>query len=341
MGLLVIGDDLFEIYARGAYIRMLGGNFALTFYHTMTAGVKRIVIRDEKSLVNKKKDGLFLYDKHGQLEKDLGYKEHKLLDFTRDSKIAILNGNELLIKGNANRTSLKVLDISTNKEILETTKYWAFRGITDTTSGRLLLEHDQGLTCISLHSGEVLFEKKTVEVYINHSDIDERTNTVYMPSSKRTLRTFHFALLQLDEVKVKTKGKTENVKILQGDNKIIISDSENVMYCFALDNFDKSIWTIDFKEFEKPFDRVWCYNIYRPDKHLACVQSFYPAPDQHIYEAGRLWIFDPLSGQTLDSYDYANFGQEIASDFRRTSILLDDLREFDLRTKTIKMSEFA
>jgi hypothetical protein len=307
----------------------------------MTAGVKRIVIRDEKTLVSKKKDGLFLHSKNGLLEKDLGHEEYQLLDFSRNSRIAVLNGKEWLIKGNANRTSLKFLDTSTNTQIFETTRYLAFRGIIDTSSTRLFLEHNGGLTCIDLQSGEVLFEKKKTEVYINHSDIDDRTNVVYMPSSKRTLRTFHFDLLQLDEVKIKTKGKTETVKVLQEDNKIIVSDSENIMYCFSLDNFDKAIWTIDFKKFEKPFDRVWCYNIYRTNKHLACVQSFAPKPDQHIYQAGRLWIFNPLTGIICDTYDYSNLNQEIAGEFTGTSILLDDLREFDLTTKTIKESMFA
>jgi hypothetical protein len=307
----------------------------------MTAGVKRIVIRDEKTLVSKKKDGLLLHYKNGQLEKRLGHEEYKLLDFTRNSKIAVLNGNEWLIKGNANRTSLKFLDALTNTEIFETTKYLAFRGITDISSTRLFLEHNGGLTCIALQSGEVLFEKKKIEVYIDHSDIHDKTNVVYMPSSKRTLRTFYFDLLQLDEVKVKTKGKTETVKILQEENKIIVSDSENIMYCFALDNFDTPIWAIDFKKLDKPFDRVWCYNIYRPGKHLACVQSFDPKPNQHIYQAGRLWIFNPLTGDITDFYDYSNFNQEIAGEFTRTSILLDDLNEFDLITKTIKKTEFA
>lgn len=307
----------------------------------MTFGVKRIVIRDEKILVSKKKDGLFLHNKNGQLENKLGHEDYQLLDFTRNSRVAVLNGKGWLIKGNANRTSLKFLDTSTNTQIFETTRYLAFRGFTDISSTRLFLEHNGGLTCIALQSGEVLFEKKRTEVYLNYSDIDERTNVIYMPSSKKTLRTFHFDLLQLDEVKIKTKGKTENLKILQGDNKLIVLDSEDIMYCFTLDNFDKPIWTIDFKKFEEPFNRVWCYNIYRPDKRLACVQSFSPKPDQHNYQAGKLWIFNPLTGEIIDSYDYSNFGQEIAGEFKRTSILLDNLNEFDLMAKTIKESEFA
>ena len=324
-----------------SYAQNVGGNYASKFINMMTPGAKRIVIRDEKTLVSKKNGSLLLYSKTGQFEKDLGHQEYELLDFTRNSKVAVLKGNELLIKGNANRTSLKLLDTSSNTEILETTKYWVFRGLTDTTSSRLFLEHSRGLNCVSLSSGEILFEKKKLHVYLNHSDIDDKTNVVYMPSSKRTLRTFYFDLLQLDEVKVKTKGKTETVKVLQGDNKIIVSDSENIMYCFALDNFDKAIWTIDFKSFEKPFDRVWCYNIYRTDKHLACVQSFAPKPNQHIYQAGQLWIFDPLTGEIIDTFDYSNFNQEIAGEFTGTSIILDDLREFDLKTKTIRASEFA
>jgi hypothetical protein len=107
--------------------QIVGGNYASNCIQTMTFGVKRIVIRDEKILVSKKKDGLFLHNKNGQLENKLGHEDYQLLDFTRNSRVAVLNGKEWLIKGNANRTSLKFLDTSTNTQIFETTKYLAFR----------------------------------------------------------------------------------------------------------------------------------------------------------------------------------------------------------------------
>lgn len=307
----------------------------------MTFGVKRVVVRQENTLVSKKNTGLFLYSKDKKTFNSLGHSNSKLLDYTRDGRIAVVNGSELLIKGNANRTLLKFLDTDNGKDIFETTKFWAFRAITDSTSSKVLLEHSSGLTCLTLNNGEILFDKKRLEVYLCHSDILVSKNLVYMPSSKKSLRLFDFNNLTLDEIKIKTKGKTESIKILNDENKILINDSKNIMYCYSLDNFEEPDWIIDFSKFEKPFNRVWCYNVYRVDKELACVQSFLPNPNQHNYAGGKLWIFNPLTGVIMDSYDYANFNQEIASEYGKTSILLDDLREFDLVRKTITDSAFT
>jgi hypothetical protein len=307
----------------------------------MTFGVKRVVVRQEKTLVSKKDTRLFLYSKEKKTFNPLGHSDSKLLDYTRDGRIAVVNGKELLIKGNANRTLLKFLDTDNGKEIFETTKFWAFRAITDATSSKVLLEHSSGLTCLTLNNGETVFEKKRLEVYLCYSDILVSRNLVYMPSSKKSIRVFDFNNLTLDEIKIKTKGKTENLKILNDENKILINDSENIMYCYSLDNFDKPNWIIDFSKFDKPFNRVWCYNVYRVDKELACVQSFLPNPNQHNYAGGKLWIFNPLTGIILDSFDYSNFNQETASEYSKTSILLDDLREFDLIKKTITESAFT
>jgi len=307
----------------------------------MTFGVKRIVVRQENTLVLRKDAGLFLYDKNKKTFNSLGHSDSKLLDFTKDGSVAVINGGELLIKGNANRTSLKFLNTNSNKKIFETTKFWAFRAITDTTSSKVLVEHSSGLTCLTLNNGEIIFDKKRIEVYLCNSDILVSKNLVYMPSNKKSLRLFDFNNLTLDEIKIKTRGKTENLKILNDENKILISDSANIMYCYSLDNFEKPDWIIDFSKFDKPFSRVWCYNIYRIDKELACVQSFLPNENQHNYAGGKLWIFNPLTGVIVDSYDYSNFNQEIASEYGKTSILLDDLREFDLIKKTITKSEFT
>jgi hypothetical protein len=307
----------------------------------MTFGVKRVVVRQENTLVSKMDTGLFLYGKDKKTFNSLGHSDSKLLDYTRDGRIAVVNGNELLIKGNANRTLLKFLDTHNGKEIFETTEFWAFRAITDTTSSKVLLEHSSGLTCLTLKDGEKLFDKKRIEVYLCNSDILVSKNLVYMPSSKKSLRLFDFNTSTLDEIKIKTKGKTENVRILNDENKILINDSENTMYCYSLDNFEKPDWMIDFSKFDKPFNRVWCYNVYRVDRELACVQSFLPNPDQHNYAGGKLWIFNPLTGVMLDSYDYSNFNQQIASEYSKSSILLDDLREFDLIKKTTSESAFT
>ena len=66
-----------------------------------------------------------------------------------------------------------------------------------------------------------------------------------------------------------------------------------------------------------------------------------PESGQNAYAGGTLYIFDILSGEIIDSLDYANIQEKIITDFQIDEIIIDDLTSLSLKTKTFRQTPMA
>jgi len=176
---------------------------------------RRIIFRKDIHLtvIEDDREGIILInEKTGETNK-LGHEKFRLIDLSKDGKIAILKSGDWLTKGNSNRTILKTLSIETNKILFTTEKYLAYRGILNSNGNRLLLEYWNGLCEIDIFTGTEYFKKNKVDKRIYTSDINYDSNSVFIPSGKKSLLKYCFNEHSLNEIKLNHISSSTWVKL--------------------------------------------------------------------------------------------------------------------------------
>src|ERR1044072_7551822 len=106
---------------------------------------------------------------------------------SKDGRLAVLNSQDWLVRGNANKTTLKTINLETNEVLFQTEKYLAYRGFFNRSGNRLLLEYWNGLCEIDVVTGQEYFRKDKANKRINSADIHYGSNTVFIPTEKKSL----------------------------------------------------------------------------------------------------------------------------------------------------------
>ncbi|WP_282636817.1 hypothetical protein [Sphingobacterium thalpophilum] len=208
-----------------------------------------------------------------------------------------------------------------------------YRSLIDKSSNYFLLEYYRGLCCINIKNGEIVFKKDNIDKSLYNADLHLSTNVVHIPTEKKCILTYNFNKHYFDEIKLENIGGTSWIKFNNAQTHLLISDKKNSLHCFMHDNIVKPVWTINFSKFKKD-NRICCYEIITTECNLGCIQGFTPANDQNAYAGGTLYIFDILTGEITDSFDYANIKEKIITDFQKDEVIIDDLRSLSLSAKT-------
>lgn len=303
---------------------------------------KRLIIKKNigKTIVEDDIAGVFLIDQFEKKTKNLGFTEHRVLDYSNNGKIILLNSKKWITNRNLNKTSITVFDIVNNKSLFTITDFLAYRSIIDNSSSNFLLEYYNGLCLIDINSGEIKFKKNKIDITLYNSDLHKETNIVLMPTSKNSVLTFDFKKQDMKEIRVTKISNSSWVKFDTTQKKVLISDKENSLHCFELNSFNNPIWSINFSKFGEN-SRIWCYKIITTESNLGCVHGFNPNKSQNPYCGGILYIFDLLNGEILDEFDYSIINQDVVTDFEMDKIILDDLSAFSLSDKKKYATEFS
>ncbi|WP_276974124.1 hypothetical protein [Flavobacterium filum] len=303
---------------------------------------KRIIFRKgvNKTIIEDNSLGFIsIYEKNNTI-RNLDLNEYRLLDFSRDGKILLLNSKELLTRRNTNKTILTAFNIETSQTLFKTESFWAYRAIIDKTSSKFLLEYWNGLCCVDLNNGETLFRKDKINKNVYNADLHINSNKIYLPTEKKSLLTFDFNSNILDEIKLDKVASTTWIKFNKSQDKLLVSDKKNFLNCFMSDTISKPIWSIDFSKFGDE-GRIWCFEILVTEANLGCVHGFMPKANQNAHAAGTLWIFDINTGTIVNKYDYANFNQKIICDYSENKIILDDLKSFSLADLNVDKTKYS
>jgi len=218
-----------------------------------------------------------------------------------------------------------------------TEKYLAYQCIVDSNSRFFLLECYTGFVTIDLVTGEVVHQINNTEKNLYNADIHTESNTVYIPTERRSLLAYSFNEFRFYDVKTEKTGGTAWVKISNDQSHILVSDGRNSLHCFELGFFYKPIWSIDFSIF-KPDYRIRYNKIITTDSNLGCIQGFTPSSNQHLFSGGTLYIFNIKNGEIVDKFNYSKINEELITDINNDQILMDNMKIFSLSTKSIENS---
>jgi hypothetical protein len=303
---------------------------------------KRVVNRREinRTIVEDDKKGLILTDSSLNILHNLGFEEYHLLDFAPNGHIILLKSKKWLTIRNANKTTITAFDIETKQQLFSTDKFLGYRSIIDKSSSYFLLEHYRGLCCINIKNGDVILKKDKIDKSLYNADLHLKSNIVYIPTEKKSILRYHFNSHYFDEIKLENVGGTTWIKFDNTQTYLLTSDKKNSLHCFTHDNMVKPIWTINFSKIKND-NRICCYNIITTKSNLGCIHGFMPASDQNAYAGGTLYIFDIISGEIIDSVDYANIHEKIITDFQHDEIIIDDLTSLSLTTKKFRQTPIA
>ncbi|MDR2271050.1 MAG: hypothetical protein LBF27_09115 [Sphingobacterium sp.] len=303
---------------------------------------KRVINRGQinKAIIEDDKKGLILTDSNLNMLNNLGFEEFRLLDFAPNGHIILLNSKNWLTIRNTNKTTITAFDIETKQQLFSTEKFLGYRSIIDKSSNYFLLEYYRGLCCVNIKNGEVVFKKDKVDKSLYNADLHLKSNIIYIPTEKKSILRYHFDNHYFDEIKLENVGGTSWIKFDNTQTYLLISDKKNSLHCFTHDNMVKPIWTINFSKIKND-NRICCYNIITTKSNLGCIHGFMPASDQNAYAGGTLYIFDIISGEIIDSVDYANIQEKIITDFQEDEIIIDDLTSLSLKTKTFRQTPIA
>lgn len=297
---------------------------------------RRVVHRTQinKSIIEDDDQGLFLTDCELNTLEKLAYNNFQLLDFSPDGNIILLNSKEWLTIRNANKTILTAIDIKERKQLFSTDKFLAFRSLIDSTSSFFLLEYYSGLCSVNISTGEVIYRKDRIDKTLYNADLHVKSNILYIPTDKKSLLLFDFNSHNLSEIKLEKTSRTTWLKFNDAQTHLLISDKKNVLHCFEANNLNVPVWTQDFSKFKKD-GKIWTHKIHTTKSNLGCIHGFTPDPNQNAYAGGTLYIFDILTGEILDTYDYSNLKEALITDFQEDEIIIDNLKSLSLSSKII------
>lgn len=298
---------------------------------------KRVINRNKlnKTIVEDDKQGLYLTDSNLNVIEKLGYNEFRLLDFSQNGNIILLNSKEWLKKGNASKTTLTAFDISTKKQLFTSEKFLAYRSFIDSKSEYFLLEYYGGLCSLNLNNGEIIYKKDKIDKSLYNADLECKTNRVFIPTKKKSLITYDFYKQELNEIKFEKIGQTSWIKFNNSQSHLLVTDLNNCLHCFENNNFSNPIWTINFSEFEID-NEIWTYNIITTESNIGCIHGFTPDYNQTANSGGTLYIFNIENGDILDKYNYSNINEQIITDYQTDKILIDNLTSLSLTKKKIE-----
>lgn len=303
---------------------------------------KRFIYNAELNLALIEDDnkGLILCNEDDNNIDNLGYKEYRLLDFSRDGRYIFLKSKKWFPKTNTNKTHLICVDLRSKEIIYSTDNFLAYRGFFDNTNTKFLLEYYDGLCLIDFIKGETLYRKDRLDKTLYNADIDNPTNKVFIPTDKKIILEFDIDKKELIKIPIKSIGKSSWIR-MDNAGRILISDDKNILSCYNSRDFQKPLWQIDFSEYG-PDGKIWHKNIFTTKTGLGCIQGFTNKDNETVYQGGILWIFNLNNGKIIDQFDYSKFGnQKMISVFQTDKLILDDLTSFSLGDKKIEKTKYS
>lgn len=295
--------------------------------------IRRFIQRKDtgKSVVSCYGGGLSVLDHDQPVE--IAFREYEALDLSVNGKILLLNSNEWLTRGNANKTRLMAIDLSTMETLFETEKFLAYRAIINSDNSKCLLEYWNGIAELDICTGDLLFRKDKTDYHLGDSDIHYGSDSVYIPSGKKSLKVYNFNNHSLEELRITGTSTPTAVKFDQGQERLLVTDKKNCLHCFRYGEFSVPLWALDFSGYGDD-GRVWCFEVFITDSGLACIHGGTPKDNEAAFDAGSLWIFDVVTGKLLERYDHSKIGKGILGVEGDDQIILDDLTTFSLRDHT-------